>query len=96
MTVALLNDTVYEDNEQFNLTVVVNDTVSHPDPFFVEGSVAVTILDNDGTHNINCCAELLHLISALLKHPRTRKVTYFDLRVTLITTNIIEYVGICL
>ena len=73
VTVALLNDTVYEDNEQFILTVVVNDTVSLPDPHLVEGTVAVTILDNDGTCSLNTCyAELLYvtsdLLANLLKH----------------------------
>lgn len=50
LTVTILNDTRYEDNEQFLVTVSINDTISLPTPFLVEESVAVVILDNDGMY----------------------------------------------
>ena len=44
MTVALLNDTIFEDYEQFTLTVVVED-LSLNEQF--SSNVTVTIQDND-------------------------------------------------
>ena len=46
VTIMLLGDTIFEDDEQFTLTVVVNDLSLNNAPF--SSSVTVTIQDNDG------------------------------------------------
>ena len=47
VTITLLGDTIFEDDEQFTFTIVVNDLGASNENF--SSSVTITIQDNDGT-----------------------------------------------